>query len=76
MYHFDISNTIQSTSTIFWGWRIIVDSEFSWTLFSKKVNSSGHFLRVNSHGHFCPREFLFLGEFLWTYFGLILVDTF
>ena len=28
------------------------DGDFSWTLFSKWVNSSGHFLRVNSRGHF------------------------
>ena len=31
--------------------------EFSWTLL------------VNSRGHFCPREVLFLGEFLWTFSG-------
>ena len=31
--------------------------EFSWTLL------------VNSHGHFCLREVLFLGEFLWTFLG-------
>ena len=47
--------------------------KFQWTL------SEGEFLctlLVNSHGHFCSREFLFLSEFSWTYFGLILVDTF
>ena len=52
--------------------------------FFKWANSNGNFLRVNSRGHFwwilvdtfCPREFLFLGEFSWTYFWWILVDTF
>ena len=45
---------------------IFVDKigEFSWTLL------------VNSCGHFCPQEFLFLGEFSWTFFGWILLDIF
>ena len=42
--------------------------------FSKWANSSAHFLRVNSRGQKCPREFLFLSEFSWTYFGWILVE--
>ena len=24
---------------------------------------------MNSHGHFCPREVLFLGDYLWTFLG-------
>ena len=49
-----------SKPNIFWtnkGGRILVDikGKFSWPLFT------------NSHGHFCPLEFLFLGEFLWTF---------
>ncbi len=45
---------------------LLVDKrgDFSWTLL------------VTSRGHFCPREVLFLGEFSWTFFGWILVDTF
>ena len=47
-----------------------MDNEFSWTLFFKMTEfkwtfSEGEFswtLLVNSHGHFCPREFGFLGD--------------
>ena len=46
--------------------------------FSKWRNSSGHFHRENSSGNFsrifvdiyCPQEFLFFGEFSWTFFGV------
>ena len=31
-------------------WRLFVDNDFLWTLFSKWTNSSGHFQRVNSLG--------------------------
>ena len=57
-------------------WRHFVDNDISWTLFFKmgdfswtlsRVTSCGHFL-VTSHGRFCPREVLFLGEFSWTLF--------
>ena len=66
----------------------IENSSGKWILvdifLSKRGNSSGHFHRVNSSGNFswifvdiyCPREFLFFGEFLWTFLGWILVDTF
>ena len=43
------------------------DGEFSWTVnscghfFSKWVNSSGHFLRVNSRGHFLSTRIPLLG---------------
>ena len=48
------------------GGRILVDmkGKFSWTEW------------VNSFRHFCPWELLFLGEFLYTFFGCILVDIF
>ena len=47
-----------------------MDSELLWTLFfSEWVNSSGDFLRVNSHRHFFPPEFVFVGEFRWTFFS-------
>ena len=35
-----------------------MDNDFSWTLFSKWANSSGHFLRVNSR----PGYFYLFGE--------------
>ncbi len=50
------------------------DGDISWTMtsrghfFSKWATSRGHCQRVTSRGHFCPREVLFLGEFLWTFF--------
>ena len=63
---------------------ILLTMNYSGHFFSKLVNSSGHFLRVNSLGQFwwilmnifCPWEFFSLGEFSWTFFGWILVDTF
>jgi hypothetical protein len=71
-------------------WGQIRDGDISWTMTShghflskwatsrghcQRVTSCGHFV-VTSRGHFCPREVLFLGEFSWTFFGWILVDTF
>ena len=43
------------------------------------VDIKGGFLRTlfkDSHGHFCPLKFLLLVEFLWTFFGQILVNIF
>ena len=82
-YNFSLCSNFQCTL-------LVRDGDISWTMnsrghsFSKWANSSGHFLRVNSLGHFwwilmdifCPREFFSLGEFSWTFFGWILVDIF
>ena len=69
-----ISVGVNSTWSLKIGWknssdhkrRIFVDKigKFSWTLFT------------NSHGHFCPLEFLIWGDFSWTMFWWILVDIF
>ena len=46
-------------------WLLVVKrGDISWTLL------------MTSRGQKCPREVLFLGEFLWTFFGWILVDIF
>ena len=54
------------------GWRLLMDSDFSWTLFSKWANSNGHFQRVNSRGHFLSMRIPLLG---WIFVDIFLVNS-